>query len=377
MFRETSFARRAGLFAMLLLGGQFGAHAQSLFDAYAPLFTTPRHYVVQRSTAPISLDGQAQESDWQKAAWSQDFTDIEGDKQPTPALRTRMKMLWDANTLYIYAELQEPHIWANLQKRDTIIFYDNDFEVFIDPDGDANQYFEYEVNARNTLFDLFMPIPYRQGGKALLSWDAKGIRTAVHHQGTMNNPSDKDVQWSVEMAIPFEAMRFWSTQLPHDSTWWRINFSRVEWDTDIKNGKYVKKMNADTHRPQKEHNWVWSPQGIIDMHAPERWGYLLFSAASAGSKQKDFQLPFAEDMKKYLWLVYYKQRDYRKLHAGYATTLKEIGLPEKVTDANGNDYSLLMQGIGSQYTVKLQQEHKTRYWTITQEGRPFMTEDNE
>ncbi|HEY0274071.1 MAG TPA: carbohydrate-binding family 9-like protein [Chitinophaga sp.] len=375
MFTATSYTRRPGFFAALLLLGSAGARAQSLFDAYAPLFTTPRHYVCQHNTVPIHIDGQAIETDWQKAAWTQDFTDIEGDKQPAPALRTRVKMLWDANNLYIYAELQEPHIWANLQHRDTIVFYDNDFEVFIDPDGDAHQYFEYEVNARNTLFDLFMPMPYRNGGKALLSWDAKGIRTAVHHRGTLNNPKDKDVQWSVEMAIPFAAMRFWTEAAPHDSTWWRINFSRVEWDTDIKDGQYVKRLNPDTHRPQKEHNWVWSPQGIVDMHAPERWGYLLFSAAGAGAPQKDFQLPFAEDMKKYLWLVYYKQRDYKKLHGAYAASLKDLALPEKVSDTNGNAYTLSMQALAAQYSARLQ--YRTRYWTITQEGRPFFADDHE
>lgn len=375
MFRETSYIRRAALATALFLCHGASTRAQSVFDAYAPLFTTPRHYVCQRTATPLNIDGQAIEASWQKAAWTQDFTDIEGDKQPTPALRTRVKMLWDDNNLYVYAELQEPQIWANLQKRDTVIFYDNDFEIFIDPDNDAHQYFEYEVNARNTLFDLFLPMPYRNGGKALISWDAKGIRTAVHHQGTMNNPKDKDVQWSVEMAIPFEAMRFWSQNKPHDSTWWRINFSRVEWDADVKDGKYVKRTDATTHKPLKEHNWVWSPQGIIDMHAPERWGYLLFSAATAGAKEKDFQLPFGEDTKKYLWLLYYKQRDYRKLHGSYATSLKDLGMPEKVTDTNGNEYTLSLQAIATQFTARLQ--YRTRYWSITQDGRPYFTNDYE
>ena len=26
-----------------------------------------------------------------------------------------------------------------------------------------------------------------------------------------------------------------------------------------------------------EDNWVWSPQGEIAMHLPERWGFLQFS----------------------------------------------------------------------------------------------------
>jgi hypothetical protein len=31
-----------------------------------------------------------------------------------------------------------------------------------------------------------------------------------------------------------------------------------------------------------EDNWVWSPQGVIDMHRPHRWGYVQFSTAAPG-----------------------------------------------------------------------------------------------
>src|SRR3712207_6853585 len=33
------------------------------------------------------------------------------------------------------------------RQHDAIIYHDNDFEVFIDPDNDTHQYFEIEVNA--------------------------------------------------------------------------------------------------------------------------------------------------------------------------------------------------------------------------------------
>jgi hypothetical protein len=52
---------------------------------------------------------------------------------------------------------------------------------------------------------------------------------------------------------------------------WRVNFSRVEWDVAIVDGKYQKVPD----RP--EHNWVWTPQGVIDMHQPETWGYVVFA----------------------------------------------------------------------------------------------------
>src|SRR5437762_10018554 len=45
---------------------------------------------------------------------------------------------------------------------------------------------------------------------------------------------------------------------------WRVNFSRVEWRHEVLDGKYRKIPNL------REDNWVWSPQGVIDMHRPER-----------------------------------------------------------------------------------------------------------
>ncbi len=56
--------------------------------------------------------------------------------------------------------LGEPAIWGKLTKRDAIIYKDNDFEVFIDPDGDGLNYYELEINALGTIMDLFLKKPY-------------------------------------------------------------------------------------------------------------------------------------------------------------------------------------------------------------------------
>ena len=94
------------------------------------------------------------------------FVDIEGDAKPAPRFRTRAKMLWDDTYFYIAAEMEEPHVWGTLTKHDSVIFHDNDFEVFLDPDGDTHDYYEFEINALNTGWDLFLDKPYRDGGQA-------------------------------------------------------------------------------------------------------------------------------------------------------------------------------------------------------------------
>ena len=76
-------------------------------------------------------------------------------------------MLWDDQYLYIFAELKEEHIWGDLTERDAIIFYNNDFEIFIDPSGDTRNYGEIEINTLGTIFDLLLNKSYKVGGQGI------------------------------------------------------------------------------------------------------------------------------------------------------------------------------------------------------------------
>jgi hypothetical protein len=231
----------------------------------------PKYYDCPRAITPIRIDGKLDDSVWQSAPWTDAFIDIQGTGHPTPRYRTRAKMLWDDDNLYVAAELEEPHIWGTLTRHDSVIFHDNDFEVFLNPTGDTRNYFEFEINALNTGWDLFLPKPYRQGGKADNSWEIPGLQTAVNLDGTLNNPSDRDKGWTVEIAFPWSAFKDRSgVARPHAGDEWRVNFSRVEWQTRVAEGKYEKLPGT------KEENWVWSPQGVINMHVPERWGVVRF-----------------------------------------------------------------------------------------------------
>ena len=226
----------------------------------------PRTYSVSRASGPITLDGKLDDAAWAKAAWTTDFVDIEGAARPDPRFRTRVKMLWDDQYLYLAAELEEPDVTAKLTEHDSVIFHDNDFEVFIKPIPDSESYYEFEMNALNTGWDLFLNKPYRSGGKADNSWDIAGLKTAVSVQGTLNDSTDRDTGWTLEIAYPWSSFRLRQpeVQQPKVGTQWRINFSRVEW----KAGQ------------PKEDNWVWSPQGVVNMHVPERWGFLFFAGGA-------------------------------------------------------------------------------------------------
>jgi hypothetical protein len=294
---------------------------------------SPQKYICYRAGEPITIDGILNEPAWGKAEWTNYFVDIQGYGKPVPRFSTRVKMLWDDNYLYIAAELEEPDIWATIKDRDSVIFRDNDFEVFIDPAGSTHNYSEFEMNALNTVWDLLLEKPYRDTKKAAINdWDIHGLKTAVSIDGTINKPGDKDKKWTVELAFPWSAFKEIAdvNAPPKNNDQWRINFSRVEWKTEVVNGKYKKKINPETGIPYSEDNWVWSPQGVIDMHYPEMWGFLQFSTEIAGGKKAVFITRKEEAAKFFLRQIYYKERNYFSKYGKFTRNLNKLGIKTQI-----------------------------------------------
>ncbi len=322
----------------------------------------PKGYVCYRAAQPIAINGDLTKAVWQDAAWTDDFVDIEGDRRPMPRCRTRAKMLWDALYFYIAVEMEEPHVWGTLTERDCVIFQDNDFEVFLDPDGDNHLYYELEVNALNTVWDLLLTKPYRDNGLAVNGWDIAGLKTAVQVQGTLNDPTDTDTGWTLEIALPWAALKECAQRPspPLHGDQWRINFSRVEWRTEIVEGAYRKVTGT------REDNWVWSPQGVVDMHRPEHWGYVQFSTEAAGTT------PFLPDpaaqVRRQLMQIYTLQRAYCKEHGRYATQWSELG--EGGREASVGLVRLETTSIGfvAEATVTLPDGSQER-WRVQQDSR--------
>ena len=279
----------------------------------------PRHYVCHFVEDAPRIDGKLDKALWREAPWSEPFTDIEGDRRPAPRQQTRMAMRWDDTCLYIAARLDETHVWGSLTKPNSVIFRDNDFEVFIDPDGDHHRYWEMEVNALNTRWQLALEKPYRDGGPPVSPAPIAGLRSAIYVEGTLNAPHDTDTYWSVEIAIPWRGLAPYAPNggaPPEEGAQWRMNFSRVQWQHEIHEGVYRKKPDTP------EDNWVWSPQGVVDMHRPERWGFVQFTRARPGETafRPDPTFPAREA----LMAVYYAQRAFFKTHRRWATSLKDL-----------------------------------------------------
>ncbi len=328
-------------------------NAKSLFSKHERVLTLPAGYVCYRTDGKIKIDGKLNETAWQKAEPTSSFVDISGEGFAKPVYDTYAKMLWDDDFLYVGAVLEEDNVIAKLTQRDTIIYYDNDFEVFIDPDGDGHHYFEIENNAREVVFDLMLDRPYRSGGNFMIQWDCPGLQLAVHVDGSLNKSKGKDKQWSVEMAIPRQALTMNFNNLLKAGNYWRINFSRVQW---LKPG-------------QREENWVWQATGKIDMHMPDRWGFLYFSDKVVGNGIDEFSYPYDMNVYKLIWAMFYEQQEYFSKEKNYIRSVDNFFLTENETKGLPANAKIDIEATSRTYLMSITLPDRGEKYTINNEGR--------
>ncbi len=260
-------------------------------------------YICRRTRSRLNVDGNLNEPAWIKAQKSPRFVDmVTGD----PAFfDTRAAALWDDENLYIGFWVDEPFVAANLTERDSLIFMENDVEVFIDG-GDC--YYEFEINALNTIYEVFFiwQDAYQRGGKfdvpefdlisqkalsfggnydrsgwsfwrgthprgarwAFTNWDLPGVRSAVQVDGKLNDRSFVSKGWTVELAFPWSGMKWLAGERslpPKEGDVWNIFFGRFE------------KLEVAGSLPEPQPAWCWTKHGSLDTHMPEKFTKVQFS----------------------------------------------------------------------------------------------------
>jgi hypothetical protein len=217
---------------------------------------------------------------------------------------TRAAALWDDDNLYIGFWVEEPFVEAHLTERDSLVFMENDVEVFIDG-GDC--YYEFEINALNTVYEVFFiwQDAYQRGGnfdvpefdlisrKALSfggNYDRSGWNfwRGTHPRGVRWAFTDWDFPCLVCCAgggaindrqlcpkrgpwnsrFPWSGMNWLANGRPlppHEGDVWNIFFGRFE------------KLEVAGTLPQPQPAWCWNKHGVLDTHLPEHFTKVQFS----------------------------------------------------------------------------------------------------
>ena len=165
-----------------------------------------------------------------------------------PLQGTSVRAVWDAEELRVLFHAEDTHAWATLTERDAPLYEEEVVEVFLDPVGDLESYFEIEVNPLNAVLDLVLR-KNRSGYVKDSASQCEGLRTAVAQSATA---------WSVEIAIPFRSV---AAAPPQAGDCWRVNFCRIDRPPGV-----PRELSA------------WSPTWRANFHTPERFGILQFTA---------------------------------------------------------------------------------------------------
>jgi Carbohydrate-binding family 9 len=264
-------------------------------------------YTALRTIDKITVDGKLDEQTWQHATRSPRFVDlIRGHKTVHD---THAAVTWDDENLYVAYWVQDPFVSAHITKRDYPVYNDNDVEFFLAFD---HAYYEFEINPFGTIYEgLFVwqneyekhgfsrvpeldrtreevksqdfnGVGYKTHPRGLryafLKWDYPEAKTAVAIDGTLNDPSDRDRGWTVELAFPWSGMKAIASGdarsiPPRDGDVWRMDFSRFN---QFKEAPPVR----DTQ------GWAWSPHGCWDSHIPEVFPFITFSTTPASTTQE-------------------------------------------------------------------------------------------
>ncbi len=260
-------------------------------------------YTARRVSETIEIDGRLTERTWQKIEKSPRFVDLISGRETIHD--TRAAVAWDDEFLYVGYWVEEPFVAATFVERDKPIYRDNDVELFI---AGANAYYEFEINSFGTLYEGFFiwqkdyestgysKIPELDRSRpdvqsqrfngvglkthprglrwAFLKWDFPEAKTAVHIDGTINDHSDRDRGWTVELAFPWRGMKELAmgdgrALPPNDGDVWRIDFSRFN-------------QYREAEPAEDSGGWAWSAHGVWDSHVPECFPYVTFSSAVVG-----------------------------------------------------------------------------------------------
>ncbi len=231
-----------------------------------------RHYDAPRIDAPIVIDGVLDDAAWAAVPWTENYISY-GTLTGVPLTATHAKIAWDATNLYLAVDAVDQDIWSSYTAHDANTWEEDVLEMFIDPEGDAQGYMEFEVSPRNVVLDLWVEKPlFSQGGPSHVAWNATGLQTAVNLVGTLGGKSkttaerlDTDTGWALELALPWVDTGIVSGTMaipPRPGDTWRMNV-----------------MRYDYRRTSREELSQWSPSAVSGAwHEPKEYGYVTFVA---------------------------------------------------------------------------------------------------
>ncbi len=283
----------------------------------------PKSYVVYRANSPIVIDGVDNENDWTLTPDVGSFWECHNGESSGGEIQNPVKLLWDTDYLYVFSKMYEPHVWVDRLKNDGLELNDL-FQLFIDFNNDGVNVLSIAINPINNInSNLYSNRGSEQSDFNKVFID--GIISKVLVRGTINDPSDIDEYWCVEMKIPIskinEKSKGKSTLAPDI---WRINFCRTKNFITSVEGIYKRTIDSKSGMISTGTKLVWAPINVENLLIPELYGFVKFSNNKAGRNIESFDIDISERLKWELRTIYYAQKVYFFNSNKYASSLRKL-----------------------------------------------------
>ena len=252
-------------------------------------------YTCHRSDAPIQIDGDLDKAVWERAPRTERFGAL---SSGNPGFfDTRAAMLWDERALYVAFWLEERDVYSTGNERTGLTWLDNTAELYI---AGPDAYYTLAITPDERRSEMFFiwKDAYRRGGCydseefnlarqkpmvfggdsaphhprgmrwGFFDWAFPGLEIAVRVDGTLNERSDIDRGWRVEIALPWRGIeRLCAGPLPPSSTALSIALARCQ----------MVEHRASSFAA------IWTPFAMPEggLHMPEHYGPIQFSETTS------------------------------------------------------------------------------------------------
>lgn len=159
---------------------------------------------VKRANETIQIDGKMNENIWSiTEARNLDYfynIEKEDDKQ-----QMVFRMLWDDQNLYVFFEAEDKYITARETQRDGQPYFDDCAEIFLITVPDSlDTHIGYELNLFKAANDFVFFNDFIPGESIAMKSFNPDFKVEVNVDGTINDNTDIDNGWTMEMAIPLD-----------------------------------------------------------------------------------------------------------------------------------------------------------------------------
>jgi len=220
--RESFRAALCALCVSILVSGCAVIGKTSAVERYVPKEPYP---VVYADPAPV-IDGVLDDPVWKKAVPMETF--FEYKKTGVRVDIVRAWMAWDEKNLYLAASIRDKDIWVTETERDAVLCRADVVELFVKPpvrDRYEYELYEFEFNVWNAIWDIHY-VGFGGGGDVRFS---KGYEPDIvcraTARGTVNDWTDVDEGYTVEVSIPLDAFSRTVPEGPKAGDTWRYNVS--------------------------------------------------------------------------------------------------------------------------------------------------------